>query len=151
MILCPILIGSKSSQRNYMISHIWNLFEELTFSAYLFSYLVSAYYFSYRQSDLFISMYLIGEVSISTFFISYLCALPFYLLVERPFKNFLTLVLFPPTRIFQKIKDLDDESEDESNEIDKKEDQLNGPCKDNDRISQYIASKKTLTSPKIDL
>jgi len=36
-------------------------------------------------------------------------AVPFYILVERPFKNFLDLILFPRSSIFLKQKDIDDE------------------------------------------
>ena len=46
---------------------------------------------------------------------SYLLAVPFYILVERPFKNFLDLILFPKSSIFKKHKDIDDE-EDSSDE-----------------------------------
>jgi len=48
---------------------------------------------------------------------SYLLAVPFYILVERPFKNFLDLILFPRSSIFKKQKDIDDE-EDSSDEDD---------------------------------
>jgi hypothetical protein len=48
---------------------------------------------------------------------SYLLAIPFYILVERPFKNFLDLILFPRSSIFKKQKDIDDE-DDSSDEDD---------------------------------
>ncbi len=48
---------------------------------------------------------------------SYLLAIPFHILVERPFKNFLDLILFPRSSIFKKQKDIDDE-EDSSDEDD---------------------------------
>ena len=57
---------------------------------------------------------------------SYLLAIPFYILVERPFKNFLDLILFPRSSIFKKQKDIDDEDdssdedEDTTEEIRKK-------------------------------
>lgn len=55
-------------------------------------------------------------VTISSCMFSYLLSIPFYLLVERPFKNFLDLILFPKSSIFKKQKDIDDDedTEDES-------------------------------------
>jgi len=54
-------------------------------------------------------MYYMIQVSISGCFTAYLCAVPFYLLVERPFRNFLDLILFPRATIFKRSKDVDDE------------------------------------------
>jgi hypothetical protein len=49
--------------------------------------------------------------------LSYFLAVPFYLIVERPFKNFLDLILFPKSSIFKKSKDIEDEdSSEDSNE-----------------------------------
>lgn len=45
---------------------------------------------------------------------SLLAAFPFYILFEKPFKNFLDLILFPRRGIFVKKKDLDDDTDDES-------------------------------------
>jgi hypothetical protein len=45
-----------------------------------------------------------------------LIAVPFYMIVERPFKNFLDLILFPKSSIFKKQKDLDDDDDDDSSE-----------------------------------
>jgi hypothetical protein len=60
----------------------------------------------------------------SSTIMSYLFAIPYYLLVERPFKNFLELILFPKSSVFKKRKDLDDEDstdeeleEDETNAL----------------------------------
>lgn len=36
------------------------------------------------------------------------------MIVERPFKNFLDLILFPKSSIFKKHKDIDDEDDDDS-------------------------------------
>ena len=49
---------------------------------------------------------------------SYLLAIPFYILVERPFKNFLDLILFPKSSIFKKQKDIDDEEDSSDDEDD---------------------------------
>lgn len=58
-------------------------------------------------------------MTLSSCILSYLIAIPFYLLVERPFKNFLDLILFPKSSIFKKQKDLDDEeSDDEDEDVD---------------------------------
>lgn len=56
-------------------------------------------------------------VTLSSCSISYIFALPFYLLVERPFKNFLDLILFPKG---VKLKDIEDE-ESEEDEIEGEE------------------------------
>jgi peptidoglycan/LPS O-acetylase OafA/YrhL len=55
-------------------------------------------------------------VTISSCIISYFVAIPFYLLVERPFKNFLDLVLFPKSSIFKRTKDIDDEDDDDEDD-----------------------------------
>ena len=53
-------------------------------------------------------------ITISSCILSYIVSIPFYLLVERPFKNFLDLILFPKSSIFKRTKDIeDDEDEDE--------------------------------------
>lgn len=63
-------------------------------------------------------------VTISSCLISYLCAVPFYLLVERPFKNFLDLILFPKSSIFKKSKDIDDDDDDDDEDEDDDDDGL---------------------------
>jgi len=55
-------------------------------------------------------------VTLSSCIIAYFVAIPFYLFVERPFKNFLDLVLFPKSSIFKRTKDIDDDDEDEEEE-----------------------------------
>jgi peptidoglycan/LPS O-acetylase OafA/YrhL len=55
-------------------------------------------------------------ISISSCIISYIIAIPFYLLVERPFKNFLDLVLFPKSSIFKRTKDIDDEDDEDEDD-----------------------------------
>ncbi len=100
MVILPILSQNKAKQKILAISHLWNVFEELTFSAFLGSSFIISFYFSSRQQDSFISISSLVMISISAFFLSYIFALPFYLLVERPFNNFLNLILFPATSIF---------------------------------------------------
>jgi len=51
------------------------------------------------------------QICVSSCIVSYLLAIPFYMIVERPFKNFLDLILFPRSSIFKKQKDLDDDEE----------------------------------------
>jgi peptidoglycan/LPS O-acetylase OafA/YrhL len=99
------------------ISHLWNVFEELTLSAYMISTIVIAFYFSSRQTDSFITIPSIMYLSISTFFISYIFALPFYLFVERPFKNIINLILFPAKSVFYKKNDLDGEESSEEDKV----------------------------------
>ncbi len=48
--------------------------------------------------------------------ISYVFALPFYLLVERPFKNFLDLILFPNKNIYVVKEEEEQDSEEEEEE-----------------------------------
>lgn len=114
MIFIPCILKSHSKFRLLISSHIWNILEELSLSAYLFSTLVVAWYFSSREGNLLMTMPLIIIVSISTCFISYIIALPFYLFVERPFKNFLNLIVFPNRSIFQKKKRVDDSEEEDA-------------------------------------
>jgi hypothetical protein len=45
-------------------------------------------------------------------------AVPFYIFVERPFRNFLDLILFPKSSIFKKMKDVDDDDDDEKSSSD---------------------------------
>lgn len=56
-------------------------------------------------------------MTVSSCILAYITAIPFYLMVERPMKNFLDLILFPRSTIFKKSRDVDDEeTEDESEE-----------------------------------
>ncbi len=55
-------------------------------------------------------------ITTSVCILSYILAVPFYLLVERPFRNFLDLILFPKSSIFKKSKDMDDDDDDETDE-----------------------------------
>lgn len=50
-------------------------------------------------------------VTISSCMLSYALAVPFYLLVERPFKNLIDLIIFPRSSIFKKHKDVDDDDD----------------------------------------
>ncbi len=45
-------------------------------------------------------------------------AVPFYILVERPFRNFLDLILFPKSSIFKKMKDVEDDEDQSSTDED---------------------------------
>jgi hypothetical protein len=63
-----------------------------------------------------LSLVYIFCVTISSCAVSYILAIPFYLLIERPFKNFLDLILFPRSSIFKKHKDVDDEDSEEEEE-----------------------------------
>jgi peptidoglycan/LPS O-acetylase OafA/YrhL len=113
MILIPCILKTHSRFRKVISSHFWNVLEELTFSAYLFSALVLAWYFSSRQNNIIISIQYLACVSIASCFVSFIFAVPFYLIVERPFKNFLHLILFPNRSIFEKQKDVEDDDSDE--------------------------------------
>jgi peptidoglycan/LPS O-acetylase OafA/YrhL len=68
-------------------------------------------FFTSRETNSQLSVKLLFNVSLSACVLSYIFALPFYLFVERPFKNFLNLILFP---VGTKRKDVeDDDSEEE--------------------------------------
>lgn len=43
LILLPAMIGVPSKLKYIMSSHLWHVFEELTLSAYLLSYLIIAW------------------------------------------------------------------------------------------------------------
>jgi len=66
---------------------------------------------------------------------------PFYLLVERPFRNFLDLILFPKTSIFKKQKDLED-SDDSTDSDDGKPQVVCGFCNDEPCDCQCLINKK---------
>lgn len=100
--LNPCLLEQKTILRNCITWHIWSVLEELTFSAFNVSFMVSGWFFASRQNDLTLSPSLIAEVGVATFFLSHIFGLAYYLIIERPFKNFLNLVLFPATNIFMK-------------------------------------------------
>ncbi len=55
-------------------------------------------------------------ITISSCILSYIVAIPFYLLVERPFKNFLDLILFPKSSIFKRTKDIEDDDDEEEDD-----------------------------------
>jgi peptidoglycan/LPS O-acetylase OafA/YrhL len=80
------------------------------------------WFFSSRSQNTFLSTGYIFQVTVSSCILSYLLAIPLYVLVERPFKNFLELILFPKSSIFKKSKDVNDGEEssdsDESEESD---------------------------------
>jgi hypothetical protein len=72
----------------------------------------------------------------SSVIISYLLAVPFYILVERPFRNFLDLILFPKSSIFKKMKDVDDDDDDDEGSKSSDDDKSkNDDISDDDRDS----------------
>lgn len=90
--------------------------EELTFNAYLIQYLIVVWFFASREQNTLLSAGYILQITVSSWILSYLVAVPFYMIVERPFKNFLDLILFPKSSIFKKQKDLDDDDDDDSSD-----------------------------------
>lgn len=66
-----------------------------------------------RQSNMIISTTFIFTITISACIISFICSIPFYLLVEKPYKNIIDLLLFPKRSIFRKHKDLDTDSDED--------------------------------------
>ena len=80
--------------------------------------MIVIWFFASRESNIILSMSFVLQTTISSCIISYLCAIPFYLSVERPLRNFSDLILFPRAAIFKKSKDVEDEdtTEDEAEE-----------------------------------
>ena len=134
LILTPSLVHASNILRPLMDSHLWHVLEELTLSAYLLQLIVVTWYFASRQQDSLLSMSNLFMITISSCILSYIVSIPFYLLVERPFKNFLDLILFPKSSIFKRTKDIeDDEDEDEDdtqNQDEMETDELKGPTEE---------------------
>lgn len=116
LIISPSLLQNKDDFRSFFSSHIWNILEELTLSAYMLSSLIQSWYFSSRVDNLFLSPLIINSTSVASVALSYILAVPFYVLIERPTRNFLNMVLFPAHKLFIKTRDNmdEDESEDEN-------------------------------------
>jgi hypothetical protein len=56
-IILPIMSRNRTKPKILAISHLWNVFEELTLSALMMSGIVVAYYYSARTDDTFLSVY----------------------------------------------------------------------------------------------
>lgn len=113
MLLIPSMIGMSTIMRPLLNSHLWHILEELTFYAFLLQYVVILWFFASREQNTLLQLGYLIQVTVSSCVISYLLAVPFYILVERPFRNFLDLILFPKSSIFKKQKDVDDDEEEE--------------------------------------
>ena len=118
LVVTPVLVNRSDVFKPFLNNHLWLVLEELTCSAYLLHYMIVIWFFASRESNIILSMSFVLQTTISSCIISYLCAIPFYLSVERPFRNFLDLILFPRAAIFKKSKDVEDEdtTEDEAEE-----------------------------------
>lgn len=131
MIFFPSMVNVSNYMRPLMDSHLWHILEELTFSAFLLHYILLAWFFASRSQDTILSMNYIFMVTMSSCFISYLLAVPFYLLVEKPFRNFMDLILFPKSTIFKRKKDVDDDEDEEEEEETEEGDSNNRDGPDN--------------------
>lgn len=60
------------------------------------------------------------------------------MIVERPFKNFLDLILFPKSSIFKKQKDLEDSDESSDDDKDSDEGVKDGPHKGNSKQKKIM-------------
>jgi len=118
MILLPSIVGVSRNMKLLLSSHLWHILEELTFLAYLLQYLVILWFFASKNSNTILQIGYLAQLTVSSCILSYLLAVPFYILVERPFRNFLDLILFPRSSIFKKQKDIDDEEESSDEEDD---------------------------------
>mmetsp|Transcript_38631 Transcript_38631/g.36987 ORF Transcript_38631/g.36987 Transcript_38631/m.36987 type:complete len:89 (-) Transcript_38631:512-778(-) len=78
--------------------------------------MIVSFYFSARKRNSYLTIGNLIFLTVSIFLISYAVAIPFYLLFEKPFANIFNLILFPPKAIFQKKKDLEDDSLSENEE-----------------------------------
>lgn len=81
-------------------------------------------------------------ITVSTFIVSYMIGIIFYLIIERPFRNILDLIIFPKSTIFKKQKDIEDE---ESDETDTDEDKSKSTSKNYKDIQKK--EKKCKTKP----
>jgi len=102
--------------RPLLNSHLWHILEELTFYAFLLHYIVVTWFFASREQNTLLQPGYLLQITISACVLSYLLAVPFYILVERPFRNFLDLILFPKSSIFTKSKDVDDDDDDDEDD-----------------------------------
>ena len=142
LLMLPSLIGMSSILKPMLNSHLWHILEELTFQAFLLQYLVVIWFFASREQNTLISKGYLIPITISSCILSYCLAVPFYLLVERPFRNFLDLILFPKSSIFKKQKDLDDSDESTESDEDKKKVIVCGFCNDEPCDCKCLISKK---------
>ncbi len=140
--MLPSLIGMSTILKPMLNSHLWHILEELTFQAFLLQYLVVIWFFASREQNTLISKGYLIPITVSSCILSYCCAVPFYLLVERPFRNFLDLILFPKSSIFKKQKDLDDSDESTDSDEDKKKLVLCGFCNDEPCDCKCLLTKR---------
>jgi hypothetical protein len=97
--------------------------EEVTYSAFIIFPLLSVWFFASREENIVLDLLYITMITFSTFIISYIVGIVFYLLIERPFRNILDLIIFPKSTIFKKVKDIEEESDDTDTDDDKSKDQ----------------------------
>lgn len=122
--------------------------EEITYSAFLIFPLVSVWFFASREQNIMLDMMYITMITLSSFVVSYIFGIVFYLLIERPFRNILDLIIFPKSTIFKKQKDIEDE---ESDETDTDEDKSKDDSKKSKKEDQSKSKKECIkaTSPVI--
>ena len=72
----------------------------------LLQFLIITWFFANRDTNIYLETSVIIYITMSTCIISYLLSIPFYILFERPIKNFLELVIFPTSNFFEKKKDV---------------------------------------------
>lgn len=129
LFILPCLIGMSSILKPMLNSHLWHILEELTFQAFLIQYVLVVWFFASRESNTLLSKGYLIQITFSSCIMSYFLAIPFYMIVERPFKNFLDLILFPKSSIFKKQKDLEDSDESSDDDKDSDEGVKDGPHK----------------------
>lgn len=127
LVFTPCVIKESYMFNQLISSHLWHILEELTFAAFCLQYLVVTWFFSSRSDNTLLSTSYILYVTLSSCVIAYILAVPFYLLVERPFKNFLDLILFPKSSIFKRHKDLDDEETEDEDDVQTEDPDLYSP------------------------
>ena len=134
--LLPSLVNCSNFLKPLISSHLWHVMEEVTYSAFLIFPLISVWFFASREQNIILDMMFLSMVTISTFILSYIFGIIFYLLIERPFRNILDLIIFPKSTIFKKNKDIEDEESEETDTDDDK-----SKSKDASQNSKDVSSK----------
>ncbi|CDW85512.1 UNKNOWN [Stylonychia lemnae] len=144
LVIIPSMINLSDILRPLVSSHLFQILEELTYSAYLLHFVIVSWYFASREQDIILTLSYLFQIGIASAMFSYLISIPFYVLCERPCRNFIDLILFPKNTIFKKVKDVDDEETDEETE----DDDINEVKIDtNFNKSLFLSTQDQTTSP----
>lgn len=110
------MVNCSNILKPLLSSHLWHVMEEVTYSAIIIYSAIVVWFFASREQNIYIDLYYLTMITFSSFIFSYILGIPFYIFIERPYRNFLDLIVFPKSTIFKKVKDVEDEDTDDSNE-----------------------------------